>query len=151
MALLETTSYVLHLAFAGLWTGTVLFVALGVLPVALLGDVGVEPLEFVLGRLALVSRASALVLFVTGGYTAGQRYTVETLTGQPRGHLVLAMVGLWFLLALLVEVAVARARSGLAERKVRTPAADARPFLYGAVVVAVLLLLDAGVLAAGSV
>jgi len=66
--------------------------------------------------------------------------------GTTGGHLVLGMVLLWFLLAGLSEVGAAKLSDGAADRKVRTPAAEARPFLLAASVVAVLLLLDAGAL-----
>lgn len=60
------------------------------------------------------------------------------------------MVVLWLLLGGLVEVGAARMRDGLDERKVRTPTADARPFLLAASVVSLLLFVDVGVLAAGA-
>lgn len=149
LALVDAVAYAVHLLFAGLWTGAVLFVTIGVLPLGLRGDVGPEPLAFAVSRLTTVSRTSALVLLLSGGHMAGTRYTVESLLGSPRGHLVVAMVALWLALGGLVEVGAARMRRGLDARKVRTPARDGKPFLYAASVAALLLLLDAGVLAAG--
>ena len=61
------------------------------------------------------------------------------------------MVALWFVLAALVERGAGKMRRGLDDRKVRTPAHDARPYFRAASVVAVLLLLDAGLLADGAV
>ena len=147
MAIVDAIAYTTHVLFAGLWTGSVIFVTWAVLPLGLRGDLGLPVLEHVTGRLTLVSRASALVLFLTGGHMAAQAYTVESLTGSPRGHLVLTMLALWFVLAALVEVAAARLRSGIDEKKIRTPARKARPLLLAASVVALLLLLDAGLLA----
>ncbi|MFD1515510.1 CopD family protein [Halomarina rubra] len=151
MSVADAVAYTTHLLFAGLWTGTVLFVTVGILPLGLRGDIRPAPFEFAVSRLSTVTRVSALALFVTGGHMAGNAYTVESLTGSPRGHLVLTMVALWFLLAALVEVGSARMRRGLNAEKVRTPARDGKPFLYAASVVALLLLVDAGLLAGGVV
>ncbi len=145
----DSIAYATHLLFAGLWTGTVLFVTIGVLPPALKGNFDPDPLAFAVSRLTTVSRVSALALFLSGGHMAGTGYTVESLFGSTRGHLVLAMVALWFVLAALVEVGAGKMRRGLDERKIRTPAHDARPFFRTASVVALLLLLDAGLLAGG--
>ena len=149
MSVVDAVAYSTHLLFAGLWTGSVLFVAWGLLPLGLNGDVRPGPLSFALSRFTTVSRASALVLFLSGGHMAGTGYTVESLLGSQRGYLVVAMVVLWFVLAALVEVGGARMRRGLDAEKVRTPARDARPFFYAGSVVALLLLLDAGLLASG--
>jgi hypothetical protein len=129
MAIADLVTNALHLLFAGLWTGSVLFVALVGLP-----DGGVDPLRY-------VSRASALVLLLTGGHLAGTRYTAESLTGTTAGWAVLAMVLLWLVLAGLTEVAASKHEDG-------GPAA-ARPLFRAAGVVAVLVLIDAGLLAGG--
>lgn len=149
MALVDAVVYATHLLFAGLWTGTVLFVTVGILPLGLRGDIRPAPFSFALSRLSTVTRASALLLLLSGGHMASTAYTAETLTGSQRGYFVLAMVVLWFTLAALVEVGCARMRRGLDAEKVRTPAHDGKPFLYTASVVALLLLLDAGLLASG--
>jgi hypothetical protein len=147
----DTAIYTAHLLFAALWTGGVVLFVLGVLPSGVSGDIRPEPLAAVTGRLTTLSRASALVLFLTGGHMAGTRYTVESLTGSSRGYLVLAMLALWFVLAALVEVGGSRMRDGLAAQKVRTPAREARPFYRAGGVVAVALLVIAGLLIAGYV
>ena len=144
MSLVDTVVYATHLVFAGLWSGSVLFTTYAVLPTALNGDVRPAPVQFVTGKLQTVSRASALLLLLSGGHLAGTRYTVEGLTGTGRGYLVLAMVALWFVLAALVEIGASKLSDGLAQQKVRQPAADARPFLLGASLTAVLLLVNAG-------
>lgn len=149
MATADLVSAVLHLLFAGLWTGAVVFVAWTVLPLARAGDVQPGPVESVVGRLRTLSRASALVLFLTGGHMAGTGYTVESLTGTTRGHLVLAMVALWFVLMALVEFAAGRFLGGLDDGKLREPAvAVTRPF-QAAALVALALLVVAGLLAGG--
>ncbi len=150
MAVVDTVSAVLHLTFAGIWTGSVLFAAWGVLPLAGTGDLDPDALGSIAGRFTNVSRVSALALFATGGHLAGTRYTVETLTGSGRGHLVLTMIVLWFVLAALVEVGSRRLAEELRKEKVRTPARKARPFYNGAAAVAILLLVDAGLLLGGA-
>jgi uncharacterized membrane protein len=144
MSAVDTVVFATHLVFAGLWSGSVLFMSYAVVPTALNGDVRPAPVTFVTGKLRTVSRASALLLLLTGGHLAATRYTATSLTATGRGYLVLAMVVLWFVLAGLVEVGASKLADGLAQQKVRQPAADARPFLLGASLVAVLLLVNAG-------
>ncbi|QLH83470.1 CopD family protein [Halosimplex pelagicum] len=151
MSALDTAMYVLHLVFGGVWTGSVVFVTFGVLPTAQDGTANAEPLRAIVERLRWVSRASALVLLASGGHMAGTLYTVERLTGQPRGHLVLTMVALWFVLAGLVEVGSSKLADGFGRKKVRQPAREVRPFFLAASVVAALLLVVGGVLASGFV
>ncbi|MDG5774926.1 transporter [Haloarculaceae archaeon H-GB2-1] len=151
MSLATSASYTLHLLFAGLWTGSVLFVTYGILPSARAGDLNAAPLEAITGKLKTVSRTSAVLLFLTGGHMAGTAYTVETLTGTSPGHLVLTMLALWAVLMGLVEVGAAKLTSGAGQKKVRSPATEAAPFFKGAAVVAILLLIDAGLLAGGGI
>lgn len=149
MSAIDSAAYALHLLFAGVWAGAVVFVTLGVLPTARDGTANAEPLTAVVGKLTLVSRTSVVVVLLTGGHMAQSLYDVESLTGSTRGHLVLGMVALWLLLAALVEIGAGKLSDGLDEMKVRQPAREARPFLLAASVVAVLLLLDGGLLASG--
>lgn len=148
MSLVNAGVYVVHLLFAALWTGSVLFVAYAVLPLGRAGDLNAAPLDAVAGKLTLVSRASALVLFLTGGHMAAYAYTVESLTGSPRGYLVIAMLLFWFVLAGLVEVGSSKLTDGTEQQKVREPARAATPFFQGATVLSLLLLIDAGLLIA---
>jgi len=104
----------------------VLFFAWAVLGPALSGDLDAGSFDAIVDKLAWVSRASALVLFVTGGHLAGTLYTVESLTGTGRGNLVLAMLALWLVLAGLVEVGAGRIQDGTDEITVREPARSAR-------------------------
>ncbi len=146
MSLVDTAMYVVHFVFAGLWSGTVLFTSYAVIPAALDGDLRAGSLAAMTGKLQTVSRASSLLLFLSGGHLAGALYTVESLTGSTRGYLVLSMVGLWFVLSGLVEVGASKLSDGTDQQKVRQPAAEARPFLLGASAAALLLLVDAGLL-----
>jgi hypothetical protein len=134
--------------FAAALTGSVLYVALFVNPAAVTGDIGNEAFARVTSGLTTVTRASAVVLLLTGGHQAGTLYTFETLLGTGRGHLVVTMLVLWVAMTGLVEVAGSKLRDGLDAGKLREPAREARPFLRGAAVLAVLLLVDAGLLAA---
>lgn len=149
MSVIDSVMASAHLLFAGLWTGSVLFTAYAVLPTALTGEVNAGPMEAIVGKLTNVSRASALFLLLSGGHLAGTRYTAESLFGTSRGYLVLAMVALWFVLAALVEIGSSKLTDGLDQNKVRTPAHDAKPFFTAAAVVALLLLVDAGLLLGG--
>ncbi|MFC6835828.1 CopD family protein [Halomarina ordinaria] len=149
MSAVDTVAYVVHLLFAGLWTGAVLFVTVSVLPLAERGDVRPEPLSYLTDRLTTVSRVSAVALLLSGGHMAGTGYTVESLFGSGRGHLVLTMVALWLALAALVEIGAGRMRRGLGRSKVRTPANDAKPFWQAGSAVALGLLVVAGLLAGG--
>lgn len=149
MSLVDGGVMALHLLFAAVWVGSVVFVTLAVLPLARAGDADAAPLERLVDRLSTVSRTSAVVMLLTGGHAAGSWYTVESLTGTGRGHLVLAMVALWLVLAALVEVGAARLRAGFEEKRVRAPARANRKWFLAASVVGVALFVDAGLLATG--
>lgn len=142
----DTVMYTLHTAFGALWAGSVLFVVLAVLPLAM--NAKIEPGAFasVVSKLQWITRISAVVLLATGGHLAGTRYTAERLTGTTPGYVVLAMLALWLLLAAVVEIGSARANRGLAEDKIREPARNARPFYLLGAVFAVGLLVTAGLL-----
>jgi uncharacterized membrane protein len=147
----DTTMYAVHLLFGAVWTGAVLFMTVAVLPLAREGIANAAPLAQLVGKLRTLSRVSALVVLASGGHMAGSAYTVETLTGTTRGHLVLGMVLLWLALILLVEIGGGKLASGFDEKKVREPGRAARPYFRAGSLVAVLVLLDAGLLAAGFV
>jgi putative copper export protein len=147
MAALETVMTALHLLFGGLWAGAVLFVTVSILPLAHRGAVNAEPTSAVADRLMQLSRLSALVLFLTGGYLAGERYTGAQLLGTTRGHLVVEMILLWLALAALTEVGAKRLTDSLDDAKDRTAARESQRLFQAASVVAVAVLLVGGVLA----
>ncbi|MFB6302728.1 MAG: transporter [Haloferacaceae archaeon] len=149
MALALTLAYVVHVVVAALWTGSVLFVTYAVLPQGYDGTIGPDALSAAVGKLSVLTRTAALVLPITGGYQILRLYPGEAILTPPRGHLVLGMVVLWLAVTALVEVAGARMREGLDREKVRTPAREGRPFLLAASLLSLLLLVDAGLLAAG--
>ncbi|WP_338740825.1 transporter [Haloplanus salilacus] len=146
MAIVDTAVNAIHLLVAGLWAGSVLFVAGGLLPAARDGDLGATVLGGLIGRFRWGSRIASVVLLFTGGHLAGTRYTAETLLGSTRGYLVVAMVVLWFAMTGLVEVGSGRLLDGVDERKVRAPARAAKPFFAAATVAAVGLLVIGGIL-----
>ncbi|WP_254861931.1 CopD family protein [Halovivax gelatinilyticus] len=140
-------SRIAHVVFAGLWAGAVCYVAFVVIPLARDGAFSsTEPLETFSGSLKLLSRVSALALLLTGGHLAGTGYTAESLFESTNGQLVLAMTGLWLVLAGLVEVATARFERGLAQKKLREPAHRTRWLFQAAAIVAISLLVVAGAL-----
>ena len=145
----DTVMTTLHVLLGALWVGSVVFVAGAILPAAVEGALDAAPLETIADRLVYLSRGASVVMLLTGGHLAGTRYTVESLTGTGRGHLVLAMLALWLVLAALVEVGRRRLVDGLQEKRVRTPAAEVTTIFRAAAVVGILLLVDAGLLASG--
>ncbi|MFB6202394.1 MAG: CopD family protein [Halorhabdus sp.] len=146
MELIEALVTGVHLLFASLWTGSVLFVTLAILPIARDGTLDSAPLARLTDRFVWITRTSVFVTLLSGAHQA-MALTVDGLFETTRGHLVIGMVVLWLALAALSEIAASRLADGTAERKVRTPAANARPFLLVASILAVLLLFDAGALA----
>lgn len=147
MGLAEAAVSAIHILFAALWTGSVLFVTYSILPLARDGNLNAAPLASLTGKLQTISRTSVVLLLLTGGHIAAQRYTAETLIESGRGHLVVTMVVLWLVLAALVEVGANRLTAGTNAEKVRSPARKAMRIFQAASLVAVLLLLDAGALA----
>lgn len=146
MTLADAIVVAIHLVFAATWTGSVLLFTVAVLPLARDGNINAAPLAAITGSLRTVSRASAVLLLLTGGHMAGSLYTVDSLTGTSRGWLVIAMVVLWLALAALVEIGAGKLVDGTGQSKVRAPARTASRHFQAAAVVAVLLLLDAGAL-----
>jgi hypothetical protein len=134
MTIIETAVYAVHMIFAGLLTGSVLFSALTYPRIA--GNLSTSVREVFAGVLRNISRASALLLLLTGGYmlTIAGYTEGNALFGSGRGHAVLGMVVLWFLLTGVTEVAGGRMERG----------DDATAFLYGGAALAVALLADAG-------
>ena len=144
----DTAVYTIHTAFAALWAGSVLFVAAAILPLAAEGELSPEAFGSVVSKLRWVTRISAALLFVTGGHLAGTLYTAESLTGTTSGYLVLAMLTLWLGLAAAVEIGSAKASRGVENEKIREPARSARPFYRLGSILAVGLLVVAGLLGA---
>jgi putative copper export protein len=134
----------LHLGFAAVWTGSVLFLSWGVLPAVERDSIDRKSIESIRRRFLAVSRVSALVLLVSGGLMASQ-YGGH-LTSTTPGHLVLGMTGLWLLLIGAVEVAGKGLRDGLETADPATAVAQSSRRFHVAGVLALLLLVDAGLL-----
>jgi len=163
------SSFVVHVAAAALWTGSVLYVAYAVLPTARAGDLGAAAFAAALDGLLQVTRWTGVALPVTGAYQLWVLYPLDGLLATTRGQLVAAMAALWGVTNGVVELGAYRVRTrdgsdrlGLARHFVRpldaaelvgadpaALAATARPYVLAAAGLAVLLLVDAGLLAAG--
>ena len=148
---LDTVMTTIHVLVGALWVGSVVFVAGVILPAATGGALDAAPLETIADRLVYLSRGASVVMLLTGGHLAGTGYTVASLTGSARGHLVLAMLGLWFVFTALVEIGRGRLVDGLREKRVRAPASAATGVFRAAAGVGALLLVDAGLLSSGIV
>lgn len=150
MTLVDAASVTLHGVFAAVWVGSVVFMTVGVLPLAKEGHLEPEPVELATGTLRTVSRISALVLLLTGGHMAASFYSAADLTGSTNGWLVLAMLGLWFVLIGLIEVSGSRLVDGLQAKKVRAPAHETLGWFRAASAVGIVLLVIAGLLSSGA-
>lgn len=146
MAVLDTIIGVLHMLFAGLWAGGVLVMAGLVLPAARKGHLNEAGLRAIAKRFTHLTLASVAVMFVTGGHLAGTLYTFESLQGTGRGHLVLTMVALWFVLAGLLHFATRGLTSALDSGSVEDAVAASSTWFNASAVVALALLVIAGLL-----
>lgn len=135
-----------HLVFAAVWAGSVVFVAWGVLPAVANGSISAGSLKSISRRLVLLSRVSAVVLLVSGGLMAS-RYG-DAIASTTPGYLVLAMTVLWLLLIGFVELAGRTLFEALDDGEVRDAVGASRGRFRTAGVVALLLLVDAGLLSA---
>lgn len=149
MTVVDSVMQVVHVLFAGLWTGSVLFVVGAVLPASAAGSISSAAMETISTRLSWLTRISAVVFVATGGHLAGTGYTAESLIGTGRGQLVVAMLVLWLVLTGLVEIGCKRLGGSAAAANVDTAVDTTRPVFLAAGGVALLLLVDAGLLAAG--
>ena len=147
--IVDSIMQILHVLFAGLWTGSVLFVVGAVLPAASSGSISAAAMSTMTTRLAWLTRVSAVVFVATGGHLAGTRYTAETLFSTGRGQLVVALLVLWLVLTALVEIGCKRLGGSAASSNVEAAVENTRPIWLAAGGVAVLLLVDSGLLAAG--
>lgn len=148
---LEILAYSLHTLFGTLWAGSMLFVAAVVLPAARTGKIDPPALGVIFARFRWLTRISVLVTFVTGGHLAGTLYTTSTLSGSTAGQIVLVMLGLWLLMAAVIEIGTARAMRSVRAEKRRQPIHDVARFYAIGAVCAVGLFLTAGILGANRV
>jgi len=151
MFAVDVVMYVLHVLFASLWTGSILFFVAAVLPAATSGTISAAAVSVMTTRLVWLTRIGALVFVATGGHLAGTSYTAETLFSTGRGQLVVAMLVLWFVLTGLIEISVKRFDRAAETDGVEAAVASTRPLFGIAGLLAVLLLVDAGLLTANIV
>lgn len=164
-----TTAYILHVISAAFWTGATLYVVYAVLPAARTGQLAPESFTAQLHRLLLITRWTGLVLPVTGAYMIWVLYTpLDALVETQRGLAVLAMLGLWGIMNTLIEVGVLQTRRLVDDPGMATYMADgfptdilpesvtsselaerSRPYLLASAGCALLLLVDAALLAGG--
>ena len=172
MALL-TAAFVLHVLSAAFWTGSTLYVVYAVVPAARTGRLSTELFVDNCHRLLLITRWTGVVIPLTGAYMIWVLYTpLELLTATARGWAVLVMIGLWGGMNALIELGVLRMRravddvglaaymtEGFPSGTLSEPPSSrrpelvglVRPYLLGAAGCAVLLLVDAALLAGGGV
>lgn len=148
MSLVVAGAYVLSVLVAGVWAGSVVFVTRAVVPLAGSGSLNAAPLERMAASLRGLSRVSAVLFAALGVGLTWQGYTLTTLTETVDGYLVVAMVPLWFALVGLVERGIGHLLAGTSRDKVRDPARRATTALRVGSLVAVLVLVDVGLLAA---
>lgn len=162
---LLVVSFVGHVAAATVWIGAIAVAAYAVRQAR---REQLSPAAFQRGvdGLLQATRWTGLVLPATGAYQTWRLYAVDALLTTTRGWLVVGMLGLWGALNGLIELAVYRMlaadgrRLGVAAylqtgytidatTDVARQAAVGWPYLLAAVGLAALLVLDAGLLAAG--
>lgn len=146
MQTLDAIMRVVHMTFGGLWTGATLFMVGLVLPAARRGHLGADALAWVTKRFSYLSMASVLAMLLTGGHLAGTLYTFERLASPGRGHLVLTMLALWFVLAGLLHVGTGRITDALEGGSAADAAAAGRTWYRVSGLVALGLLVVAGLL-----
>lgn len=171
--MLLTTAFVFHVVSGALWTGATLYVVYATLPRASDGVLGRDAFVDAAHRLLMITRWTGIVLPVTGAYMIWVLYRPLTLlTATPRGWAVIAMLSLWGVMNGVIELGVLRMRrevdpaigwgaymaegfpidaldEGGATPSATRLAAVGRPYLLASGGLAVLLLVDAALLAGG--
>lgn len=146
MAVADTVSMAVHVLVGGVWVGAVTFVVGAVLPVARDGQMNATPLAALARRLRSITRASAVLILLTGLHLTAVGYDAGTLVETEPGNYVLTMAILWVVATGLTEAGVGRLLDGTSDDKVREPARKATRLLQGAAFTGGLVLLTAGAL-----
>ncbi|EMA36903.1 hypothetical protein [Halococcus hamelinensis] len=146
MASIHDVAMTVHTIFAAIWTGGTLVIAGAVIPAARNELLSIDGLTLIARRFWYLTVGSVLLLMFSGGHLAGTLYTVETLQSSSRGNLVLLMVGLWFVLAVVLFFGFRRLTSSKPGQSAVVAATKARPWFLGGSVVAIALLIIAGLL-----
>ncbi|MFP9190944.1 hypothetical protein ACLI4Q_04665 [Natrialbaceae archaeon A-CW1-1] len=137
---------VIHTVFAAVWTGGTLLIVGTIIPAARRGLIDKKGLSLITRRFLYLTVASVILLLLTGGHLAGTLYTVESLQSTGRGHLVLSMVGLWFVLPIIIYLGSRHLVNIPSEMPTKTAIAAAYPWFVGASAVSIALLITAGLL-----
>ncbi|ADD04817.1 uncharacterized protein Nmag_1235 [Natrialba magadii ATCC 43099] len=137
---------IIHTVFAAVWTGGTLVIAGAVIPAARNESLNENAISLIVRRFWYVTVASVLLLLFTGGHLAGTLYTAETLQTTDRGHLVLSMVGLWFLLPIVLYFGSRPLMHISAEKSTVSAATAAQPWFIGASAISIALLIVAALL-----
>ncbi|MFW6000189.1 MAG: copper resistance protein CopD [Halorubrum sp.] len=171
--MLLTTAFVFHVLSGALWTGATLYVVYATLPRAADGTLDRGAFVDAAHRLLMITRWTGVVLPVTGAYMIWRLYVpLEAVATTRRGWAVLAMLSLWGAMNGLIELGVLRMRRevdpeiGWGRYMAEGFPVDAltgtggvpggarlasvgRPYLLASAGLAVLLLVDAALLAGG--
>ena len=146
MVSIHDVAMTVHTIFAAIWTGGTLVIAGAVIPAARSELLSTDGLTLIARRFWYLTVGSVLLLLFSGGHLAGTLYTVETLQSSSRGNLVLLMVGLWFILAIVLFFGFRRLTNTKPEQSAVVAATKARPWFLGGSIVAIALLIIAGLL-----
>lgn len=154
MSTLDSIATIVHVCFGGLWIGSVVFVALAVLPLGRDANVDPEPLATMVDRLLTLSRLAALAMLATGGHvlyhvTLGGELSAEPLTSSGQGRLIVAMVALWVGVIATIEIGSNKLIDGLDAGKLREPTREALPWFRAGAFLGVAVLTVGGMLSAG--
>lgn len=139
MSVIDAVVRVVHVLFAGVWAGGTLLMSGIVVPAARDGRLSADGFEWILDRFTYLTLAAVALLFVTGGHLAGTGYTVGSLLGSGRGHLVLAMLSLWLVLAGLLHVGTRAIRNAIEDGAAAAAAAGQSWYVASGAVAAALL------------
>jgi len=144
MTVLDTSMLLGHALFAGLWVGGTLLMAGYVIPRARDGRLARDAVERSARRFTQFSLAGIVITVLTGGYLTETRYSVDSLLSTGRGHLVLAMVGLWLVLAGLLHFGTHALTEGMESDGPRAGATASQNWFRASGIVGILLLVVAG-------
>lgn len=148
MALLDTVFSMLHVLFAGLWTGATIFFAWRIHPLLVDGNIRVQPTMAITSGLRWLTRIGAVVFVATGAHMAATipTYADGGLFTTSKGYAVLAMLVLWFVVTGLIEVSMGTIQDELSEGRIQTAGRESQTLVRVAATFSVVLLLLSGYL-----
>ena len=146
MALIDTAFGMLHVLFAGIWSGTTVFYAWRIHPLLSEGEIDATSAMSITTGLRWLTRIGAVVFVVTGGHMAGTGYGDGRLFSDPMGHAVLGMLTLWLVVTGLLEMAIGKMQPHLGDGRIQTAGRETETFIKVAATFSVVLLLLGGYL-----